>query len=152
MRSTPSTITYRGRQYQLVEALTEDDLRNSAQILHDLAMTLRPSIASSDAAQALDSMQSALTNMVRSNKLLIEEEAILPKGVPGNSARIMALVTDAADSVDELKERLDRLSGNIGVWALKIDKHMRGQESERSLSHETKMTTPQESKQFSHLF
>ena len=121
----PVAITYQGRQYQLVEALSEEELSNDAKVLHDLARRLRPSTLGSDAANGLDSIRSALTNMVRSNKLLIEEEAILPKGVPGNSERIMTLITDAADSVNELKERLDRLSGNIGVWALKLDEHLR---------------------------
>lgn len=150
--ATPATITYRGRPYQLVEALSEEELANDARILHDLAIHLRPSLASSDVAHGLDDILSALTNLVRSNKLLIEEEAILPVGVPGNGARIMTLIGDAADSVSELKQRLGQLSVNIGVWALKLDEHVRDKKVKREQSPETKMIKTKDSSQFSHLF
>lgn len=150
--STPKTITYKGQQYQLVEALTEDELSNHSRVLHDLAQMLRPSIPTSDVAQGLDEVRNALTQMVRSSRLLIEEEQVLPKGVPGNLDRIITLASNGADSLATLGDRLDKLANRLGMWALKIDEHLRDKESMRELSPETQVTTPEKSTQFSHLF
>jgi len=150
--STPTTVTYRGQEYRLVEALSLDDLKKSSTTLHDLAQMLRPSIKSSDASAAFVAIREALTNMVRANRILLDEEAILPKGVPGNSERIFALATDAADEVDVLSDILKRLADNIGVWALKIDEHVRDQESKHALDPGTQLKPQQESKQFGHLW
>jgi hypothetical protein len=143
---------YEGRQYRLVEALTTAELKNASTVLHDLAQKLRPSIMRSAAAHELTELRKALTNMVRANRILLDEEAILPKGVSGNSARIFALATDAADEVDVLSDILKRIADNIGVWALKIDKHVLDQESKHALDPGTQLKPQQESKQFGHLW
>ena len=148
---TPNTITYRGRVYERVAgAGTPEELRQQSTLLHDLAQRLRPSIASSDVAQEISVLTEALTNMVRANNFLLEESHILPNSVPGNSERILALATNAVDEVGNLRERLQNLAGRLGTWALKIDKLVQEKESREDVP--TQMTTPEKSKQFSHLW
>jgi len=149
--SAPDTITYQGREYvRVAGAGTPEELRQQSIVLHELAQQLRPSIASSDIAGELSSIREALTNMVRANNFLLGESHLLPNSVPGNSERIFALATAAADEVTNLGDRLQKLAARLGTWALKIDELVKEKAAREDVP--TKVVKQQESKQFSHLW
>lgn len=154
MSKALNTITYKGQQYIRVEAVVSDldALRSYAKSLHDLAQMVNPERGESEASKGLAGINTALLNMARSNNLLLDYEAILPKSVPANSNSVLKHVSNASDSVGHMASQLKGLSERLSRWALRVDDHIRDASIERDSDRGTQLKNKEDSNQFSHLW
>jgi hypothetical protein len=154
MAQHPKTITYQGLEYLLVDAAATDleELRTKATELRDLAQMLRTSTKGSEISGLLDTLNRGLTNLVKANNLLLDYNVLLPPSFAGNSERVLALSTDAADHINVLQQQLQNLSSRLGRWALRIDQFIRDEESAKAQETNVSPKAPAKSRQFSHLW